>query len=91
MNLVPCAGCGILAESHPMVCVVNPSDKDTMMAEGVPTSVAGPRGFVAVEVCDECWKHPDHRKRPLKGHFFHKQDAPTALFHAGSNSQVGGQ
>jgi hypothetical protein len=34
--------------------------------------------------------HPEHRVRVLKAHFFNAADAAAAIFHAGSNSAVGG-
>lgn len=79
---VPCAGCGLLSATHPLVAVMRPYD----VPEGVPTSIAGPNGYVAAAVCKECHENPAHRVRPIKGHFFFAADAPTALFHAGSNS-----
>lgn len=86
MSAVPCIGCGLLSATHPVVAILNPSDKDTVLPEGVPTSIEGPNGFVAVPVCEECHRDPAHRVRPIKGHFFFAKDAPTALFHAGSAS-----
>jgi len=82
----PCVGCGILSDAHPVVAVMLPSD----VPEGVPQSIPGPNGFVAVPCCHKCWTEPDQRPRPIKGHFFLAKDAPAGIFHAGSNSQVGG-
>ena len=86
MSAVPCLGCGILSATHKWVAVLNPGDKDTVLPEGVPHSVPGPNGFVAFSVCDECHRNPEHRVRPIKGHFFRAEDAPTAIFHAGTPS-----
>jgi hypothetical protein len=74
-----------MSASHPFVAVMQPKD----VPEGVPTSIEGPRGFVAVACCKECHENSEHRVRPLKAHFFSAQDAAAAIFHAGSNT-VGG-
>lgn len=77
-----CVGCGILAEHHPIVAVMAPAD----VPDGVPTSAAGPRGFVAAPVCRDCHVDPAHRVRPIKGHFFDANAAAVAVYYAGSTS-----
>jgi len=85
-ELKSCVGCGGLSASHPVVAVLHPQD----VPEGVEASIPGPQGFVAVPCCKECHENPEHRVRPIKGHFFMVKDAPTAIFHAGSNVNGGG-
>jgi hypothetical protein len=84
--LLACGGCGVLAEGHPVVCVMRPED----VPEGVTQSPAGPNGFVGVPVCNKCHQEPASAPRKLKGHYFYAQDAPTGVYHAGSNDKVGG-
>lgn len=86
MSLKPCVGCGVLAEQHPLVAVMNTRD----VPETIERSVEGPQGFVAVACCLKCHSYPEQRQRPIKGHFFYAADAATAVFHAGSNSLGGG-
>ena len=63
----PCSGCGDVAR-HPMVGVTR--DEETGEMEAFP-------------VCRECWLNPEHRKTPLKMHFYAADQADIALERAG--------
>jgi hypothetical protein len=86
-----CYGCGAEAPAgttHPMISVVNAKD-----VEKGTRSIANPNqdsAFVAVPVCDACWKDPAHRSaHAIKGHFFERRASKMALMMAGS-SDIGG-
>lgn len=90
MKTERCAGCDQAADAekggHPIVAIVG---KDDAAARGFAVDGATDRGFVQVPVCRACHADPAHRVFPLKGHFFEKAAAATALRLAGSNS-IGG-
>ena len=68
INFEPCAGCGEMSNSHPMIGITK--DEGGEMA--------------AFPVCGLCWKNPSHRKARLKMHFFDATQAKLALDYAGS-------
>jgi hypothetical protein len=41
-------------------------------------------GVEARPVCLACWRHPEHRTTPIKGHFFPRALAAVAVRAAGS-------
>ena len=70
---------------HAMVVVMNVAD----MPDG--RKVLGRQGvFGAVPACDRCYRFPDQRPVPIKGHFFERAAAKNAIWKAGSSSHVGG-
>jgi hypothetical protein len=95
MRIEKCAGCGIAARveengsgGHPVVCMMNKDDVAALdhVDETSGQSEASKRGFVHVPVCKACHENPEHRVFPLKGHFFMRDQAASALVHAGSNA-----
>ncbi len=86
MEIKACVGCGILSDTHPFVAVMQPQD----VPEGVDiVGTPGPQGFVASPCCQLCHVNPEHRVRPIKGHFFTRAQHATAVLQAGSNN-IGG-
>ena len=69
-----CAWCGAKAGRHPYVGITQSEDK---------------AGWVALDICLECWKEPSHRKVQIKAHFFPVEQKDQALARAGS-SNIGG-
>jgi ferredoxin len=80
-----CVGCGILSDAHPVVAIMNQAD----VPEGVTAGQPGPYGFVAVPTCKECHENPEHRVRPIKGHFAYAKDEAAFVARAGSNVDGG--
>lgn len=81
-----CVGCDKAASldkgGHPIVAVMHVTDAE---ARGFSVQDQSARGFVRVPVCRECHVNPEHRVFAIKGHFFDKAAASTALHRAGSN------
>lgn len=42
--------------------------------------------WVSGPVCDDCWRDPAHRERPIKAHFFPRHQEALALKQAGAAS-----
>lgn len=88
-----CIGCGILSANHPVAAILNSQenkDGGYDVPEGVETTPPGPYGFVAAPCCKECHENPEHRIRPIKGHFCMMKDVDTFVQRAGSNVSGGG-
>jgi len=87
MNFQRCAGCGIEAESHPIVGVGISDEalKDYALPDYFKIRGDGVR-FDAYPVCAACHADPSHRRRTLKMSFFERGHLGTALAAAGSNS-----
>ena len=69
-----CAGCEAVAPRHPWSGIGH-EDPDGPGGE--------PARFVAFPVCDLCHRDPQHRsKRPLKMHFFPRNQRRQAVFAA---------
>lgn len=69
-----CAGCGILAEQHPIAAVMSDDGGQT---------------FYQAPVCVACHTDPAHRRLPLKASFFTRADAANAVRLAGERDQHG--
>lgn len=70
-----CKGCEAEAEQFAMVAVVR-NDGDPALG-----------AFVAVPVCDACWKDPAHQTvQRLKAHYFPRAQARKAAVLAGSDT-----
>lgn len=69
-----CFGCGAFADA-PVIGL------GKVVVEG---EVVG--SFQVFDICEQCWKYPDHRKTPLKMHFFDKSQREMALARAGSSN-----
>lgn len=70
-----CSGCGSVAENYPFVGIAR--DEETNLMTAYP-------------ICHPCWADPNHRKRPLKMHFFEARFAPDAVKAAEDNILVEG-
>lgn len=68
-----CIGCGDKAIKHPWVAVTSNPDKKNVLVK-----------FIAKPVCNSCHVDPAHRKTPIKGHFFSREDEKQGLALAGS-------
>lgn len=68
-----CIGCGAEA---PMLAYT------AVMADG-----SG--GFKSEPVCYLCWRDPEHRKNPIKGHFFERRHAEAAVAAAERSKTTG--
>lgn len=68
-GLEPCLGCGDVAEAHPMVAVCAIPPDNT---------------FDAFGVCARCHADPSHRTRTIKGHYFTRREAASAVSAAGA-------
>jgi hypothetical protein len=80
-----CYGCGAQGARFPIVAVMNAEDAVTPQPDKTPSE----RGFIDVPVCAECHRDPQHRKVPIKGHFFGREQAKVAVEAAGS-ADIGG-
>lgn len=84
-----CAGCGIQALTekggHPMVGIMRADDAQGLGIESRPED-RSEQGFIAVPVCEACWRSPEHRINPLKCHFHYRQNAGPARAAAGKQS-----
>jgi hypothetical protein len=80
-----CAGCDDEGQM-PIVGIALANDA----LKDFEISKASDRGFVAFGVCAACHRDPEHRKRPLKMHFFERGVMKHALRNAGSNV-IGGR
>lgn len=77
-----CVGCDNTIKRQPWVVI---SRGDPTSADQNDTAVP----FGHYPVCNECHVNPEHRKRPLKGHFFPRAGRSDAVQHAGSSSIQG--
>ncbi len=90
-----CVGCGILSADHPVAAILNGQENkdgsyDTPEGYNDFIGEPGPYGFVAAPCCKECHENPEHRVRPIKGHFCMMKDVGTFVQRAGSNVAGGG-
>lgn len=82
-----CAGCGANPpqgqQVHPMVAVMNANDK---APDREPVEKSPDGTWVAVPLCDLCWKDPAHQQPYLKAHYYYRNQARTAVRLAGSDT-----
>lgn len=79
-----CYGCDAQADTHPKVAVMSRGDVEPGRA--LEHDKISQRGFVSVPVCQACHENPDHRTRPIKAHFFDRDQVDTALVNAGASN-----
>jgi hypothetical protein len=80
-----CAGC----DTEGTMPIVGIAQETTALADFALSS-PNDRGFAAYGVCADCHRDPEHRKRPLKMHFFDRSLMKHAVKNAGSNA-IGGR
>jgi len=82
-----CVGCGEKSHRHPYVAIMRAEDASKLMLWPEQSQAPYPRErFVALPVCELCWRDPWHRQRVLKAHFFPREQETAALAAAGSSS-----